>query len=61
MKLWQNEETGIMVQAVNKPSRRYFEIPLMHEDELPEDITDKEYSWWFGNSFVDGVRVGPKI
>ena len=34
---------------------------LMYEDELPEDISDELYSWWFDHSFVDGVRIGPKI
>jgi len=34
---------------------------LMYEDELPEDISDEIYSQWFENSFVDFVRVGPKI
>lgn len=61
MKLWQHTETGIICQANNRPSRRHYEIPLMHEDELPDDIPDEIYSWWFENSFVDGVRIGPKI
>ena len=33
----------------------------MYEDELPEDIPDKLYDWWYANSHVDGVRVGPII
>ena len=44
-----------------QPSRRWFEIPIMYEDELPNDISDEVYSWWFDNSFVDIVRIGPKI
>ena len=33
----------------------------MYEDELPEDITDEEYSDWYEQSAVyDGVRMGPK-
>lgn len=61
MKLWQHEDTGIMVAKESRPSRRHFEIPTMYEDELPDDISDDDYSWWFENSFVDGVRMGPKI
>ena len=33
----------------------------MYEDDLPNDISDELYSWWFDNSFVNGVRIGPKI
>lgn len=34
----------------------------MHEDELPEDLPQKLYDWWFDLSqIVDGVRMGPKI
>ena len=33
----------------------------MYEDELPEDMTDEEYDEWHKHSFVDGVRIGPKI
>ena len=33
----------------------------MYEDELPDNISDELYSWWFDNSFVDFVRIGPKI
>lgn len=61
MKLWQNEDAGYIVAAKKQPSHRYFEIPTMYEDELPSDISKELYSWWFDNSFVDGVRVGPKI
>ena len=37
---------------------------LMNEDELPEDITDAEYSAWFARSFIPGgigCRVGPRF
>lgn len=30
-----------------------------YEDELPEDMTDADYSEWFDNSWVDIVRMGP--
>ena len=33
----------------------------VYEDELPEDISDEEYSAWHGKSVVDGVRIGPKL
>lgn len=61
MKLWQHTETGIICQSNDCPSNKHFEIPLMYEDDLPNDITYEVYSWWFNNSFVDGVRIGPKI
>ena len=37
------------------------QIPYMYEDELPDDISKETYSWWFDNSIVDGVRIGPRI
>ena len=43
------------------PDRNAVMKHLMYEDELPEDISDDMYSWWFDHSFVDGVRIGPKI
>ena len=61
MKLWQHEDTGNITTNETQPSRRWFEIPIMYEDELPDDISKESYSWWFDNSFIDGVRVGPKI
>ena len=33
----------------------------MYEDELPEDLPQEIYDWWFNNSHVDGVRMGPII
>ena len=33
----------------------------MCEDELPDDLPDDVYDWWFLNSHVDGVRLGPII
>lgn len=36
-------------------------MKLIYEDELPDDISDEMYSWWFDNSFVDFVRIGPKL
>ena len=35
--------------------------PLVYEDELPDDITDEQYDWWYDRSFINGVRIGPKI
>lgn len=61
MKLWQHEETGKITASESQPPEGWFEIPAMYEDELPEDISEAVYSWWFENSFVDGVRIGPKI
>lgn len=35
---------------------------LMYEDELPQDITDAEYSEWFElSAIVEGVRMGPQF
>lgn len=37
-------------------------LPLMYEDQLPEDMTDAEYDEWFlTSSIVDGVRMGKKF
>ena len=33
----------------------------MNEDELPKDLPNSLYNWWFGESFVDFVRLGPII
>lgn len=35
--------------------------PLVYENELPEGITQDQYDWFYDRSFVDGVRIGPKI
>lgn len=37
------------------------EVELVYEDDLPENITDEQYDWWYDRSYVDGVRVGPRI
>jgi hypothetical protein len=47
--------------VIMKLSHRYFKIPVMHEDELPNDISKELYIWWFDNSFLDIVKMGPKI
>ena len=62
-KLWQHEETGRLVWH-EKPGPRWYRIPTIHEDELPNDLTADEYEWWFKNSHVpDGVgcRIGPLL
>ena len=62
-KLWQHEETGRFVWAIN-PGKRWFEVPYMTEDELPVDLTDREHDAWHLNSMVresDGLLVGPCI
>lgn len=61
MKLWQHEDTGNIIVNKIQPSWRWLEISTMYEDELPDDISKELYSWWFDNSFVDDVRMGPKI
>ena len=61
MKLWQHKDTDRIVKSEIQPSARFFEIPIMYEDELSDDISDEEYSQWFENSFVDFVRMRPKI
>lgn len=59
MNLWQHEDTGRICATKLRPSERWFEIPTIHEDDLPEDISETVYDWWYENSFVDGVRMGP--
>ena len=61
MELWQHEDTGNITSSETQSSQRWFKIPTMYEDELPANISKEEYSWWFDNSFIDGVRIGPKI
>ena len=34
---------------------------FVYEDELPGNISQKQYDKWFDKSWVDGVRVGPKL
>lgn len=61
-KLYQHDETGrIYCSEDELPTIKWTEVPLMFEDRLPEDITDEEYTFWYDNSFLDRVRVGPKI
>lgn len=34
----------------------------MHEDELPPDLPQVLYDWWYDLSWIEyGVRVGPII
>ena len=60
-KLWQHEETGTMTWNMYKPSHRHYEVQTMHEDELPVNLDQQTYDWWFENSIVDFVRIGPNI
>ncbi len=62
IKLWQHEDTGIITASTKLPSKQYYEISTIREDELPADLTDKDYSDWCSNSFIDGgVVKGPYI
>lgn len=63
MRLFQHDETGRMCWSGPTLNREYFtEVPTMYEDELPEPMSDEDYSRWFVNSkVVDGVRVGPRV
>ena len=36
-------------------------MTFIYEDELPEDISDVEYDNWFKQSWVEGVRIGPRL
>lgn len=61
MKYWQHDETGLVTTGDKEPSARWYEIPTVYEDQLPENMTDKEYDQWYAlSAVVDGVRVGPK-
>lgn len=60
-RLWQHEETGRMCWHTS-PGKRWNPVPLMFEDELPDNITDEEYAQWFQCSKVPngvGCRIGP--
>jgi hypothetical protein len=62
-RLWQHDETGRMVWSVD-PGPRWFLVPMMFEDELPDDMTNDDYDEWYKWSRVpDGVgcRMGPRF
>lgn len=62
--LWQHEETRCFTWTPENypPSSRYFKVPIMYEDELPESMSDKDYNQWYDvSAVIDGVRMGPKI
>ena len=41
--------------------KHFSKNPVIYEDELPDDLTDLEYSKWYAKSYIiDGVRVGPQ-
>ena len=62
MKLWQHKDTNEVIWTDKRPSHAWDEITFMYEDELPEDMSDEVWDWWYDNSSViDGVRMGPKI
>jgi hypothetical protein len=62
VKLYQHEDTGSMTWTTGIDDKRWFEIPTMYEDELPDVMANKDYDDWHENScVVDGVRMGPKI
>lgn len=60
--LWQHDETGRMVWRDHPgPGDRWTLVPLMHEDELP-DQNDAEYDAWYAVSrVISGVRMGPLV
>ena len=60
--LWQHDDTGRMVWLDHPgPGDRWTLVPLMHEDELP-DQNDAEYDAWYAVSrVISGVRMGPLV
>jgi len=61
-RLWQHGETGRWCWTSADLSQTHTDVPLIYEDELPANMSDEDYNFWFGNSIVvDGVRMGPKI
>ena len=61
IKLWQHKDNGRITAATSQPSRDWFEIPTIFEDNLPKDISETMLDWWYERSFIDAVRRGPKI
>jgi len=60
--LYQHEETGLITWADGNINHRWYPIPSIAEDELPQDITAEKMDWWNENScMVYGERRGPKI
>lgn len=63
-RLWRHEETGRMVWREESPGPRWKFVPIMHEDELPREMTDAEYNAWYAHSHVPawvGCRMGPRV
>jgi len=49
-----------MCWAETRPTSRHFLVPVIHEDDLPDDMPSAEYDKWYAISLVvDGVRIGP--
>lgn len=60
VKYWQHDETGLITTSGYEPKGRWYEVPTVYEDQLPESMSDSEYDRWYALSVVfDGVRVGP--
>lgn len=63
-RLWQHDETGCMVWREECPGEYWHFVPIMHEDELPRNMTDRQYNQWFQHSHVPGwvgCRMGPRV
>jgi len=64
-KLYKHTNTGFLAWFrfdPNEYSSNWTEIPIMYEDQLPKDITEELYDWWYKNSIInDGVRMGLKL
>lgn len=61
LRLWRKRKTRELQWAKKKPGSAWYRMDTIYEDELPKDIPDKLYDWWFANSIVDGVRIGPEV
>lgn len=60
LRLWRKKKTEEYRWKNKRPSINWYNVPYMYEDELPE-LSKEQYDWWYANSIVDGVRIGPCI
>ena len=56
---WPRDEFEMLLDYFMVPCAYWDVCGFMYEDELPEDLPQEIYDWWFNNSKVDGVRIGP--
>lgn len=61
LKLYQHGDSGVFCWLEEIPTdAAWYERESITEDELPSDITEREYTrWWQCSTVIDGERHGP--